>query len=168
MVGLTERLDHFLSHLAAAHAQTGSDRGDKVRRVRPELALHGSDPCTGRALQGSTPPGVHGSDGPTSLIRNQDRGTVRDPDRDDELRIIAEEDVGLRCGPRGLSAPPGNRHLRAVYLLHEPNRGRIGAQSGRHSLPFPGIASELQVTRREEMTGDVAERSALEGRTNRF
>jgi hypothetical protein len=164
MTSLPERFDHFFPYFPTAHAQARSDCGDEVLRVGPELARHRRNSGTGCALHGSAPPGVHGADDPSPRIRDENRGAVRHPYGDHDIRIVAEDDVRLGCRPLGRIVPPGDGNLRAMYLLHEADGGRRSAEGVSHSLPLPGIASERQVTRREEMACDYVEWRTYEGR----
>jgi hypothetical protein len=163
---LPERLDHLVSDFAAAHAEARPNRRDQIARVGPELPSQCGDADSCRALNRSPPPGVHRRDRASLRIRKEDWRTVGDPHRDDELRVVGEDDVGFRWHPLAvLTSRDG--YADAVHLLYQPDCGRLGTERGGHGVPLGWITTKRQVMRGEEMTGDRRERLALQTGSDR-
>src|SRR5262249_28126231 len=94
-----EGLGDFGSYFVAAGTDGWADGGEHVLGVRVELHLHASDGFLGDARQRAAPSRVHGSDGTTAAIDEQDGYAVGDLYGEEEAGSVGNERVAFQiCG----------------------------------------------------------------------
>ena len=161
MPGGSERLNHLVADFAAADVQAGADRGDEIPRARAELASHRLHTRLNRPLNRAPPAGMNRSDHRPGLVGQQNRGAIGHPHANHHLRVVSHDGVAFRRGPAVAITATGNRDLRLVHLLYQPDPGDRDAKRVPERLPLPVVSAQAEVMGGEEVPGVVRQRDTL-------
>lgn len=155
-----ERFGQFGADFVTADADVRTDGHMKVRRLGPEFTRHRLETRAYRTGRQPAPPRMDGRDRSRLRIGDEQRDTVRRPDRDCDLRVVRDDDIRGSPGHDRLRRfAPDHDDLAPVHLVRRDHSTRR-TDDGRNRLP--AILRQLKLTRGEEMRGNVLEGSAPE------
>ena len=160
--GITEGTRDLVAHFEVIDADRRTDRREQTFRFRAVLFPHRFDRGPGCIGDRASPTGVNGRNRAACGIVQQDRHAVGDPDHEESIRSVRDQNVGSGRWP-GTRGAVIDEDLLAVNLVQQ--QGSIGlghvellAQSfeigfGRNEIRSGATASSRQVEGRLEFRG---------------